>query len=88
MMDIIVIEKILKSPTTYFLYGCIYFSLGIVYWQSQIFMEHFFSINLPPLIGLFITGMFLLIGFVWIMSNYDEFINTLRKKTSQNKPCE
>ena len=53
----------------------------MVYWQSQILTEYFVSIGLSSLIGLFITGIFLLIGFVWIMSNYTDFINTLHKQT-------
>lgn len=66
-------EKI-NHPIAHFFYGCIWFSIGIIYWQTQL-------IDGLGILGIFITGSHLLIGFFLIMPNYSYvYDSSLRKQ--------
>jgi len=64
------IETILRHPITYFIYGVYWFSFGVYFWQSQILTDFLISQNISPLLGLFITGCMMMIGYIWIIGNY------------------
>lgn len=73
-------EIMLKSPLANFIFGCIWFGIGISYWQTQILTNLLIENNFSPLIGLFITGTHLLFGYILISSHYDVIIEMIRKK--------
>lgn len=66
--------NIINTPTAHFIYGCIWFSIGISYWQTQLLSD----LGLG-LFGIFVTGFHLMIGFILITGNYDHIINSIKQ---------
>ena len=73
------IHDILSHPVTYFIYGCFYGSIGIIFWQTQVLTDYLISVNISPLLGIGITGICLILGFLWGYGNLDDFKKCITK---------
>ena len=70
---LITTNSILESPITRLLYGITWFSLGVIYWQLQILEQ-------LGLVGIFVTGVMLMAGFILIGSNEYEVRKIISKQ--------
>lgn len=76
------IEVILRNPILQFSFGCIVMVVGLIYWQTGISIEYWVSININPLVGIFITGLHLMVGYLLIGSNYQTIIDKIQNHRS------
>lgn len=68
------VKRIFKSPIMAFVVGCMMFMNGLILWLTDTLP------NLEGLIRLFVTGVFLLVGFIEIGSNYQYIIDSSYRK--------
>ncbi len=66
-------NQIINHPIAYFIYGCIWFGVGLGYWHTQL-LENL------GLIGIFITGIHLVIGYFYLSISYDYIIHSSVRK--------
>lgn len=66
-------RELINTPTAHFIYGCIWFSIGVSYLQTQLLTD----IGLG-LFGIFVAGLHLMVGLILIMGNYDQVINLIK----------
>lgn len=66
-------NNIINHPIAHFIYGCIWFGVGLAYWFTPLLDE-------IGLIGIFITGVHLVIGYYFIGNNYHYIIDSSVRK--------
>ncbi len=67
-------NQIINHPIAHFIYGCIWFGVGLAYWHTQL-------LDNLGLIGIFITGIHLVLGFFYLSMSYDYIIhNSVRQQ--------
>lgn len=64
-------NQIINHPIAHFIYGWFWFSIGIIYWQTELLTNLGFG-----MIGIFISGIHLMIGFILLFGNYDYIIHS------------